>query len=948
MPDKPVLESPSPLRCVVLTPVGPGHQKLVLDAQASVEFAFSRHPGPFSEVRFVALDDTAGQQGRSRRRNDGIAWAQANGYDWIFFLDADDLMAADAFADAAPHFAGSDAIFGMIVEQVGGADPQLRPGQLGPTSRLEDIVLNDPFLTLQMGHFVRTEAAAAIGFDVDLDSGEDFKYYLELWRQFRCRKIDAALFVNRRGQHSSGPRSADGRAWREAVSRVFSDFCARHDFQVAFRHDGREARFLLGNPLQSASAEIARGRFLEGAELDLLRTLLPAKPVIVDIAPHIGNHVVYYGLHMQPQRVVVAGAAPGDAELLQRNLALNGLAGAMDLSRLESPVDADLAAAMNGRVDLVRVGEAAGLPALQTLQDLVTGAKPVLFVSVPEAQVDGLLLWAGAHGYRIVRSAARRGVQSHVLVPPGHAACPASVSMPGLGAFVITLMDLPQSVEVAGRCIESARRHGIDVEMFAATGKSSSRAELQRLGLSVRDHDQSYSNTDAAMGLFATSVRLWQKIADEFEHAIVLEHDALFVAPLPDLRGKGDIINLGKPSYGEYRIQARPGVHGLYSKKAHPQHGIYMPGAHAYYLTREGAKQLLAKARELGAAPVDVFLNTATFPDIKEIYPWIALAADSFSTIQKQHGCRAKHNFREGYEVLNEEMAEAGPRLSAGRSPSRIAVVTPYYQESRDLIERCLASVRAQTLAGEHIVVADGHAQQWLDDAGVRHIRLDCSHGDYGGTPRAIGGQLAVAEGYDAIAFLDADNWFEPDHLATCIDSLVRAQADFVSAQRYWVRRDGSRIPVRSAEDENGSHVDTNCFLLGAGAFHSIPRWALMPKPMAMWGDRFYLASLRQEGLREARTDHPTVNYLCTWKNVFQSIGEVPPDYAKDGVPIENMHAWLRGLSPADLAVAQRLSGCDLPRFFRERGQQRTGARAAGAPVQRTQPPSDSIRVSSR
>ena len=95
----------------------------------------------------------------------------------------------------------------------------------------------------------------------------------------------------------------------------------------------------------------------------------------------------------------------------------------------------------------------------------------------------------------------------------------------------------------------------------------------------------------------------------------------------------------------------------------------------------------------------------------------------------------------------------------------RVAVVTPYYKEPRGWIERCIASVAAQTHACDHFLVADGHAQDWIDGAGVRHLRLDRGHGDYGNTPRALGALLAVSEGYDAIAFLDADNWYAPEHV---------------------------------------------------------------------------------------------------------------------------------------------------------------------------------------
>ena len=246
----------------------------------------------------------------------------------------------------------------------------------------------------------------------------------------------------------------------------------------------------------------------------------------------------------------------------------------------------------------------------------------------------------------------------------------------------------------------------------------------------------------------------------------------------------------------------------------------------------------------------------------------------------------------------------------------RVAIITPYFQEPREWLERCLASVRRQTVACEHFVVADGHPQAWLDGAGVRHVRLDRGHDDYGNTPRAIGGQLAVSEGFDAVAFLDADNWFDPQHVATCLEAALRTHADVITARRRWVRADGSYMPITMGEDDDGSHVDTNCFFLMFGAFHTIPRWLLMPKPMTIWSDRFYLASLREEGLREAATERATVNYLCTWAAIFRSLGETPPPYAKEGLPHERLAGWISKLRPGDLAHVRRLSGCSVDKVL--------------------------------
>jgi hypothetical protein len=46
----------------------------------------------------------------------------------------------------------------------------------------------------------------------------------------------------------------------------------------------------------------------------------------------------------------------------------------------------------------------------------------------------------------------------------------------------------------------------------------------------------------------------------------------------------------------------------------------------------------------LRQGPTDVFLNLNSFAFLQEFYPWPVEARDSFTTIQSEIGCRAKHN----------------------------------------------------------------------------------------------------------------------------------------------------------------------------------------------------------------------------------------------------------------------------------------------------------------
>lgn len=213
--------------------------------------------------------------------------------------------------------------------------------------------------------------------------------------------------------------------------------------------------------------------------------------------------------------------------------------------------------------------------------------------------------------------------------------------------YVVTLINLPESVAMAERCIESGKRFGVDVELSKAVWKDIAMAELKREGLFKSKYDESWSNNAAVVGNFVAQYRVWNKIVASDEPGIVLEHDAVFTNTVPDLTNKGDIINIGKPSYGQFRSKTQQGVYPMFSKV-----GGYIPGAHGYYLTPHGAEQLIAKAKSDGAAPCDLYLNKTAFPDIKEIYPWVVEAKDEFTTIQVRKGCIAKHNFDNNYKII--------------------------------------------------------------------------------------------------------------------------------------------------------------------------------------------------------------------------------------------------------------------------------------------------------
>ncbi|WP_158646833.1 FkbM family methyltransferase [Azospirillum brasilense] len=437
------------MKCAVIIPVGPGHDGLSDEAAASVEAAFRTDQGPFSDVMILRIPDPDGAIGRSKCRNFGVEHAIQHGAEWVFFLDADDLMDRDGFAVVRAHVGDFDAVFGMIAEQWFGSDAVvLREKQVGATTLLTDILLNDPYLTLQMGHFVRARVARSIPFDEAMDTGEDFKYYLELWRTHKCCKIAQPLFINRRGAHSTGPRSADGSGWRHAVTRVFGAFFRNHPIVINFVVSGVKVGFAIANPFDMIHRHYLRRMFFEQEELDYLRELVPAGSAILEIGANVGNHVVYYGLFMAPRRIIAVEPNPAAMHFLKKNVEINRLdpaiitflecgvgdrAGSFDLSVAD---EANLGAArlvpaaggrvavhpiddlVQERVDFIKINvEGMEMETLSGARNTIALHRPILFIEVMNANEGGFFDWAGRNDYRIAKEFPCVDASNYVAVP---------------------------------------------------------------------------------------------------------------------------------------------------------------------------------------------------------------------------------------------------------------------------------------------------------------------------------------------------------------------------------------------------------------------------------------------------------------------------------------------------------------------------------------------------
>lgn len=206
---------------------------------------------------------------------------------------------------------------------------------------------------------------------------------------------------------------------------------------------------------------------------------------------------------------------------------------------------------------------------------------------------------------------------------------------------------------------------------------------------------------------------------------------------------------------------------------------------------------------------------------------------------------------------------------------NRIAVITPYCKEALPFLAKCHESVGAQSHACRHVLVADGYPREEIDGWDVDHIRLPYPHDDVGSTPRLIGCVHAIGCGYDALAFLDADNWYHERHIEN-LAGLLEQGADFAASGRYLCRPDGTLIGA-CPHNNSATFVDTSCMMFGRRAFPLLHHWVLMPDYGHVIGDRILYYHVRKSGLNIGIHQEATLFYRARKPGLYRELGLEPP-----------------------------------------------------------------------
>jgi glycosyltransferase involved in cell wall biosynthesis len=233
----------------------------------------------------------------------------------------------------------------------------------------------------------------------------------------------------------------------------------------------------------------------------------------------------------------------------------------------------------------------------------------------------------------------------------------------------------------------------------------------------------------------------------------------------------------------------------------------------------------------------------------------------------------------------------------------KIAVITPYYKESTDVLKQCHQSVVAKKADVDHFMVADGFPNAEVDQWNVRHVKLPNAHGDNGNTPRAMGGLLAQSGGYDFVAYLDADNWFHANHLDSLIDLYKKTGVSILSSFRTFHTAEGVDMGITEAQETRLEHVDTSCLMLHRDAFELLGLWVNMDKSLGPICDRIFFAAIQHRRFQVVSTKLKSVAFRSQYAYHYKLAKMDIPKGMKTGDEFKNSFDYLKSVAGIQACV---------------------------------------------
>ena len=229
----------------------------------------------------------------------------------------------------------------------------------------------------------------------------------------------------------------------------------------------------------------------------------------------------------------------------------------------------------------------------------------------------------------------------------------------------------------------------------------------------------------------------------------------------------------------------------------------------------------------------------------------------------------------------------------------RIAVVTPYYRESLEVLRHCHDSVRQQTYPATHYLVADGYPTPEVSNWPAEHIILSKSHDDNGNTPRGVGSLSAMNQGFDAIAYLDADNWYYSNHIESMVKLHVAQRAAVCTATCAIHRLNGSFMYVDTQESDGANARRYELSVHDAGSLPSATHLGDDAATVGPICDRIFWLAIRARHFRTPTTcNRPlpfALNIRPTTRVLANQLRRAPSPAASPSIrPARGGARWLR------------------------------------------------------
>ncbi len=228
-------------------------------------------------------------------------------------------------------------------------------------------------------------------------------------------------------------------------------------------------------------------------------------------------------------------------------------------------------------------------------------------------------------------------------------------------AYVITLEDNQYSEQCTDRCIQSARNFGVEVEKFYGVDEIHAQQIMKFHNLKWTWADNNTQNTICPLsgmkqfpyknkrgklaklkrkiGCSMSHFLLWTRCVETDTPMLILEHDAVFIRPLPEIEFKG-ICQINDPTGATpkgkwWADQMKARGEGVF-RKTIIQKDFTIPdglaGNSAYLIKPWAAAELIDAFNEYGVWPNDATMNRQFFPYLEEYYPFVTVVKQSQST----------------------------------------------------------------------------------------------------------------------------------------------------------------------------------------------------------------------------------------------------------------------------------------------------------------------------